>query len=223
MVYRRTLVSALFVALFFSSNAFASGYVQIFQGDLLNALRSEKAELEKVDPALARRITKRRPVSRDAAEDGEAATYASLPSKQDLAVLPLPTTAEAEFVCMTEALYFEARGESVKGIFAVAEVIMNRAKSTQFPNSVCGVINQGAHRKNACQFSYKCDGIADRIHERDAFEQVSKIAELAMQGAVPKVTEGALYYHTNAVRPRWSRVFERTASIGVHYFYRPGS
>jgi len=222
MAYRRTLLSAAIAFLCFTGVAQASSYVQILQGDLLTALRAEKEELAKVDPGLARRITNRRPVSRSDAEEGKAATYASLPSAEELAVLPEPS-GDDQWACMAEALYFEARGESIEGIFAVAEVILNRVESTQFPNSVCGVIGQGAHRMNACQFSYKCDGIADRIHERDAYKKVAKIAELSMDNAVPDVTEGALYYHTNAVNPRWSRVFERVATIGVHYFYKPRS
>ena len=216
------MITALISLFFMSGGVFASGYVQIFQGDLLDALRAEKTELAKVDPGLARRLTNRRPVSRDAVEDGASPTFVALPSEEELATFPL-ASGEEEFTCLSEALYFEARGESVKGIFAVAEVIMNRARSTQFPDTICAVINQGAHRKNACQFSYKCDGIADKIAERRAYEKVAKIARLALDEAVPAITSGALYYHTNAVRPSWSRQFERTASIGVHFFYRPGS
>eukprot|EP00581_Thalassiosira_minuscula_P035425 CAMPEP_0184455124 /NCGR_PEP_ID=MMETSP0740-20130409/22369_1 /TAXON_ID=385413 /ORGANISM="Thalassiosira miniscula, Strain CCMP1093" /LENGTH=142 /DNA_ID=CAMNT_0026826875 /DNA_START=64 /DNA_END=489 /DNA_ORIENTATION=- len=63
-----------------------------------------------------------------------------------------------QFACLAEALYFEARGETVKGQFAVAEVILNRVKSAQFPNSLCGVIKQGTGRKYQCQFTYTCDG-----------------------------------------------------------------
>ncbi len=59
----------------------------------------------------------------------------------------------AELQCLAEALYFEARGETVKGQFAVAEVIMNRVKSARFPGTLCGVINQGTGRKYQCQFT----------------------------------------------------------------------
>ena len=73
-----------------------------------------------------------------------------------------------QWSCLTEALYFEARGESIAGQFAVAEVIMNRADSRAFPNTVCGVVNQGIERRHACQFSYNCDGLAERIHDKQA-------------------------------------------------------
>ncbi len=127
-----------------------------------------------------------------------------------------------EWQCLSEALYFEARGESIKGQFAVAEVIMNRADHSAFPSSVCGVINQGtaSGRKYQCQFTYNCDGVSDKIHEHAAYERVGKVAHLLLDGAPKELTEGATHYHTKAVNPRWSRKFQRTATIGVHHFYR---
>ncbi len=126
----------------------------------------------------------------------------------------------AEWRCLTEALYFEARGETVKGQFAVAEVILNRVESRSFPNTLCTVINQGTGKRYACQFTYTCDGHAEVVNERGAWEAVGKVARLAMAGAAGDLTDGAQFYHTTAVRPRWARVFEHTATIGVHKFYR---
>ncbi|GGH21981.1 hypothetical protein GCM10010973_06950 [Cribrihabitans marinus] len=122
--------------------------------------------------------------------------------------------------CLAEALYFEARGETVKGQFAVAEVIMNRVKSTRFPSTLCGVIRQGTGRKYQCQFTYTCDGAKEVIREKKAFERVSKVARATIDGVSGNLTDGATHYHTTAVRPRWSRVYEKTARIGVHIFYR---
>ncbi|GGX54916.1 cell wall hydrolase [Tateyamaria omphalii] len=126
----------------------------------------------------------------------------------------------AHWRCLSEALYFEARGETVKGQFAVAEVIMNRVRSARFPDNVCGVINQGTGRKYQCQFTYTCDGAPETIREQRAFERVSKVARTVLDGRAPALTEGATHYHTTAVRPRWSRVYTKTAAIGVHIFYR---
>ena len=122
--------------------------------------------------------------------------------------------------CLAEALYFEARGETVKGQFAVAEVIMNRVKSKRFPSSLCGVINQGTGKKYQCQFTYTCDGHAEVIAEKSAYARVGKVARAIMDGKAPKLTDGATHYHTTAVRPSWARVYTRTARIGVHLFYR---
>lgn len=122
--------------------------------------------------------------------------------------------------CLAEALYFEARGETVKGQFAVAEVILNRVKSSRFPDSLCGVIRQGTGRKYQCQFTYTCDGRKEIISERQAFNRVAKVARLSLDGVTADLTDGATHYHTTAVRPSWSRVYKRTAKIGVHIFYR---
>jgi spore germination cell wall hydrolase CwlJ-like protein len=127
----------------------------------------------------------------------------------------------AQWECLAEALYFEARGETVKGQFAVAEVIINRVKSGRFPDSVCGVINQGTGKKYQCQFTYTCDGIPERIREPRAWDRVGKVARAILDGRAPmNLTDGATHYHTTAVRPRWSRTYTKTAAIGVHLFYR---
>lgn len=126
----------------------------------------------------------------------------------------------ADWQCLSQALYFEARGESIKGQFGVAEVILNRVDSPNYPNTVCGVINQGTGRKFQCQFTYTCDGIKEVINEPAAYTRVGKIARLALDGAERNLTAGATHYHTKAVSPRWSRTFNRTATIGVHHFYR---
>ncbi|KUF12013.1 cell wall hydrolase [Pseudoponticoccus marisrubri] len=126
----------------------------------------------------------------------------------------------AEWRCLAEALYFEARGESLKGQMAVAEVIMNRVDSPRYPNSVCGVINQGTGRKYACQFTYTCDGHPEHIAEPGAWERVGQVARKMLSGAPRTLTKGATHYHTTAVNPKWARVFPRTAAIGVHRFYR---
>jgi len=126
----------------------------------------------------------------------------------------------ADWRCLAEALYFEARGESVKGQFAVAEVILNRVDDPSYPNTVCGVIHQGTGRKYQCQFTFTCDGSPDTIREQDAFRRVGIVAKLMVEGATRSLTHGATHYHTRAVSPRWARQFSRTATIGVHYFYR---
>jgi spore germination cell wall hydrolase CwlJ-like protein len=134
--------------------------------------------------------------------------------------LPAPT-GDTNWACLAEALYFEARGETVKGQFAVAEVIMNRVRSSRFPDTLCGVINQGTGRKYQCQFTYTCDGHDEVIAEKQAYLRVSKIARAVIDGMGGNLTDGATYYHTTAVSPNWSRTFKRTAQIGVHLFYRP--
>lgn len=125
-----------------------------------------------------------------------------------------------QWTCLAEGLYFEARGESVAGQFAVAEVILNRVDSNRYPDTVCGVLAQGARNLNACQFSYNCDGAPETIREHRAYDRVGKVAWLMLQGRPRMLTGQATHYHTTAVSPRWSRRLERTAHIGEHVFYR---
>jgi len=127
----------------------------------------------------------------------------------------------AEWACLTKALYFEARGESVKGQFAVAEVILNRAMSRDFPNSVCGVVEEGVEAAKGCQFSFMCDGRAEAMNNSDLRARLGKVARLMLDGAPRQLTRGATFYHSRSVNPRWARVFTRTATIGNHVFYRP--
>jgi spore germination cell wall hydrolase CwlJ-like protein len=151
----------------------------------------------------------------------QAATQVAYDGKW-LAQQPTATGGD-QFACLAKALYFEARGESVKGQFAVAEVILNRVDSRKYPNSICGVVNQGAERRNSCQFSYACDGRADRINEQAAYSRVAKVARLMIDGAPRTLTKGATHFHTTNVRPGWARRFPNTAKIGVHLFYRQPS
>lgn len=125
-----------------------------------------------------------------------------------------------EWYCLTEALYFEARGESHAGQLAVAEVILNRVDSKRYPNSICGVVKQGQHRRNGCQFSYNCDGIKNSIGNKKVFEKLGRLSQAMMDGKPRTLTGKALFYHNTSVRPRWSRKFVRTARIGDHIFYR---
>ena len=129
----------------------------------------------------------------------------------------------AEWRCLAEALYFEARGETIKGQFAVAEVILNRVESGRFPDNVCGVINQGTGRKYACQFTYTCDGLPEAIHESGAWNRVGKVARAILTGGAPGPDRGATHYHTTAVRPDWARVYKKTGrSVSTSSTGTPG-
>lgn len=135
-----------------------------------------------------------------------------------LASLPTPT-GDAQWQCLTKALYFESRGESLRGQFAVAEVILNRVDSARYPNTICGVVEQGG--SGGCQFSYHCDGARDVMRDQEAADVAARIARVMLDGAARQLTYGATHFHTRAVAPNWSRTFERTAAIGAHLFYKP--
>jgi len=125
---------------------------------------------------------------------------------------------DSAWQCLTEAIYFEARGESLDGQIAVAEVILNRVDSPLYPRTVCGVVRQRG--SGGCQFSYVCDGRTDRMREKGSAELAGRIARAMMDGAPRVLTDGATHFHTRSVRPSWSRRYAHTATIGAHVFYR---
>ncbi len=153
------------------------------------------------------------------ARSTDAAPQTVTYSNAFLAELP-PVEGGAQWRCFAEALYFEARGETTEGLFAVGEVILNRVDSNAYPDTLCNVINQGTGRKYACQFTYTCDGLPETINEPRAWKRVGKVAQLLMDGAPRKLTNGATHYHTTAVNPSWSRRYPKVAQYGVHVFYR---
>jgi spore germination cell wall hydrolase CwlJ-like protein len=125
---------------------------------------------------------------------------------------------DEQWQCLKMALYFEARGETIKGQFAVAEVILNRVDSPRYPKTVCGVVEQGGG--GSCQFSFVCDGARNTMADPQAAETAGRIARVMLDGAPRGLTGGATYFHSRAVWPAWSKRFPRTASIGAHVFYR---
>jgi spore germination cell wall hydrolase CwlJ-like protein len=128
---------------------------------------------------------------------------------------------KAEY-CLAEAVYHEARGETVYGQTAVAQVIMNRVFSRHYPDSICGVVYQNAHRRNACQFSFACSGKPNPIADQGAWAVAQRIATLALDGRIwePEIGK-ATHYHAVWVNPWWVGTMQRLASHGVHIFYRP--
>ena len=124
--------------------------------------------------------------------------------------------------CLADAIYFEARGEHVRGQMAVAQVVLNRAFSGKYPSTVCGVVYQNAHRHLACQFTFACDGIPDVVREPDMWERAKTIAAEMLDGKLwlPEVGK-ATHYHASWVRPGWVREMTKMHRLGVHTFYRP--
>ena len=127
----------------------------------------------------------------------------------------------AEHHCLAEAVYYEARSESRSGQLAVADVVKNRVKSKHYPNTICGVVYEGAHRPFACQFSFACDGSMDKLPTNPAWQRSKDIAQLSLTGFVPDMTKNSTHYHTSEINPDWADTLEYKATIGFHKFYRP--
>jgi spore germination cell wall hydrolase CwlJ-like protein len=183
---------------------------------LTDILGAEHRSLDSVAPARLEALTAEpRLSSRTATAVASGALY----SEDTIATLP-EASGDAQWRCLTEALYFEARGESVRGLFGVAEVIVNRVDDPRYPDTVCDVVNDGTGRMYACQFTYTCDSHPETISDPVSWSRVGKVARLMLDGAPSNLTDGATHYHTRAVNPSWASRFPRTTSIGVHHFYR---
>jgi len=139
-------------------------------------------------------------------------------SAAELDAMP-PARGGQQWQCLSEALYFEARGESVEGQFAVAEVVLNRVDHANYPDTICDVVNQGTGRRFACQFTYTCDGRPETVTDRAMYRRLGKIARIMMDAGPRELTGGATHYHANWVSPDWARSFTQTAEIGTHRFY----
>ena len=139
------------------------------------------------------------------------------------AAKPLPASVYSakEQRCLAVGIYFEARGESVKGQAAVAQVILNRVKNPTYPNSICGVVYQNDHWRNRCQFSFACDGRKDKITESAHFRKAGEVARAVTDGTIwlPEVGSSTHYY-ADHVSPGWARSMKKMKKIGRHIFYR---
>lgn len=115
-----------------------------------------------------------------------------------------------EMHCLSVVVYHEARGEPRDGQLAVAQVVLNRAKSGKFPKSVCGVVLQPA------QFS----SIRANWQPRESamWRRAREIAEQAAEGDRLEHLGNAMYFHATRVSPGWRK--QRVAQIGNHVFYR---
>jgi spore germination cell wall hydrolase CwlJ-like protein len=155
------------------------------------------------------------------------------PSPEEIAYHPTPEglnfrykgESQAEFEarerrCLAIAIYFEARGEPVRGQVAVGQVIMNRVRSPLFPETICGVVYQG-QMNPGCQFSFTCDGKTDVPRNDEQWALAQDIAKQITNGELwlPEVGYST-YYHANYVSPGWAGSMSKIDKIGRHIFYK---
>lgn len=124
--------------------------------------------------------------------------------------------------CLAEAMYYEARGEGTSGQKAIAEVIFHRMRAGGWPQTICGVVYEGASLKHACQFSFTCDGELTRPKSARAWAETKLLAAKIMVGAVAlgDSTADATSFHAVDVQPDWADQMQKTVQIGNHIFYR---
>lgn len=131
-----------------------------------------------------------------------------------------PGKLREELTCLARNIYFEARSEPLEGKLAVAHVVMNRVASKYFPDTVCGVVQDGTDEVlHRCQFSWYCDGKPDVVDDAAAWAEASTLAGQVYWGRVDDPSHGALWYHADYVKPGWRKAFAEGPTIGRHIFY----
>lgn len=128
-----------------------------------------------------------------------------------------------EHRCLSEVMYYEARGEGASGQKAIAEVVFARMRNGNYGHSICAVVYEGAKRAG-CQFSFACSGDMDRPKDPEAWDEAELLAARILTGEVrlANATGGATNFHAISVSPEWAPTLKRTTQIGNHVFYRGG-
>ena len=147
-----------------------------------------------------------------------------------------------EVECLAKNMYYEARNQGTAGKLAVTNVVLNRLKDKRFPNTICGVVKQGPTReswktkkdknlpdeeriyypiRHKCQFSWYCDGASDEPKNEEKYQEAYLLSLTIVDKKfhLIDITDGALFYHADYVRPAWARTKHRTTEIGDHNFY----
>jgi len=140
----------------------------------------------------------------------EPASYTTL--SDAVAAQDMPEDADSELHCLAVGVYYESKGEPLAGQLAVADVILNRATSGRFANSVCGVLKQRG------QFSFVRGGVLPTPPNNPAWRKAMAVAQVARNDLWDSPVDNALYFHARYVAPRWKR--SRVGTVGNHVFYR---
>ena len=192
----RAGIFAAFCALFLAGPAFAQ-----------TSPAAAESGLDSLPASAARRIPGRE-------VPAAAPAPASTPALADLVAAFAGTTpGDDESECLARAIYWESRGEPLSGQLAVAEVIINRARSGRFAPTLCGVVRQ------PYQFSFVRRGFIPQPPQasRDWRTAVA-IARIATDRLAEGGAPRALFFHARRINPRWR--LTRVAMVGNHIFYR---
>ena len=149
-------------------------------------------------------------------------------------------TDSPEFLCLVENIYFESKGESMRGKIAVGVVTLNRLKDGRYADTICGVVKQGPVReswktksdpnlasdqrqynpvRHRCQFSWWCDGYRERIKYDENWIDSVRAAKSALTGKYDDLVDGATHYHAVYVNPSWASSLRFVVQIDNHKFY----
>ena len=155
-------------------------------------------------------------------------------AKELLLVGMLMGVTHDEVTCLADNMYFEARNQSLAGMLAVSNVVMNRVADDRYPDTICEVVHEGPTRpswkdknkfipvRNRCQFSWYCDGKSDEPSDIETYDAIYGMAEDMLYQNMPylDITDGATHYHADYITPSWAYTKTRTVEIEDHIFYR---
>ena len=136
--------------------------------------------------------------------------------------------------CLAMNMYHEARNQGTAGVLAVSAVVLNRVNDSRFPNTVCGVVEQGPTRaswqdpkvrfpiKHKCQFSWYCDGKSDKPQNKKGYKYFLDLSTAILSNEIQflDITDGATFYHADYVMPSWAKTKTKTVEIEDHIFYK---
>jgi len=127
----------------------------------------------------------------------------------------------AEHRCLSEVMYYEARGEGEEGQRAIAEVVFHRMRYGNYGHSICAVVYEGAGHAG-CQFSFACNGELSQPKEAEPWRAAQILAARILTGEVrlADTTDNATHFHAVSVQPGWTGDMVRTVQIGNHVFYK---
>lgn len=111
--------------------------------------------------------------------------------------------------CLAETIYRESRGEPLRGKLAVGQVVVNRAKHSEYPDNICAVVFQKA------QFSWT-KGFKRFV----APNYYRQLATKILKGTHELAQFNATHFHARSVSPHWKSNLTKVATIGNHIFYK---
>lgn len=134
---------------------------------------------------------------------------------------------DEQATCLALNIYYEARSSNLADKAGVADVVLNRVEDSRYPNTICEVVQQGRKHpngqmvRNACQFSWYCDGKSDNPQDMDRWNEAQSIAWNMLDWERYRgITEGATHYHATYVTPRWAGDLQMVGRLGAHIYYR---
>jgi len=122
---------------------------------------------------------------------------------------------ELDLFCLAKNIFHEAGVEDELGMYAVAQVTINRVRNANYPDTICDVVMQKS------QFSWAND--KNRRWSHPSGPLWIKAKEIAKQviteGYRVPALQSAMFYHADYSKPSWVDPSAMVAQVGTHIFY----